>query len=84
MEDNQAGKIFLVVSLLLFFLGGVVSVYTGFQPSSEHSIWVPLIILTTNVMYVVINMKESRRYYTIGHSIIAFSVLIYILIPYLI
>ncbi|MBN8192771.1 hypothetical protein JI667_11525 [Bacillus sp. NTK074B] len=84
MKENQGGKVFLVVSILLFLLGGVVSIYTGFQPYSEHSVWFPLILLGTNVMYVVINIKESRRYYTIGHSIMAFSVLIYILIPYLI
>ncbi|MCR8849763.1 hypothetical protein NQ095_15195 [Rossellomorea sp. SC111] len=83
MKEKQGGKVFLIVSILLFLLWGVVTVYTGFQPSSDHSIWFPLILLGTNVIYVFINIKEGRRYYTIGFSVMAVSVLIYILIPYL-
>jgi hypothetical protein len=84
MKEIQGGKVFLIVSILLFLLGGVVSVYSGFQPYSDISIWFPLILLATNVIYVVFNIKESRSYYTMGHSIMAVSVLIYIIIPYLI
>lgn len=81
MKENQGGKVFLVVSLLLFTLLGAVSVYSGFQPYSDISIWFPLILLATNIMFVVINIKENRRYYKIGHIVLAVSVLIYIIIP---
>ena len=84
MKEKQGGMAFLIVSVLLFVFAGFVSIYTGFQSDSYKPIWFPLILLATNIMYVVINIKERRRYYTIGFSVMTVAVLIYILIPYLI
>ncbi|MCC5801081.1 hypothetical protein [Rossellomorea vietnamensis] len=84
MREKQGGKNFLVVSILLFLLGGLVSVYTGFEPDPDRSLWFPLIFLATMIINVYISMKESRPYYTMGFSLMAVSSLLYMVIPYLI
>ena len=84
MKEKHDGKIFLVVSILFFIFGGVVSVYTGFEPDPDRSLWFPLIFLATMIINIFISKKESRPYYTIGFSLMAVSTLLYMVIPNLI
>ncbi|MCA0149304.1 MULTISPECIES: hypothetical protein [Rossellomorea] len=84
MKEKQGGKIFLVVSILFLLFGGVVTVYAGFEPDPDRSLWFPLIFLATMIINVYISMKESRPYYTMGFSLMAVSSLLYMVIPYLI
>jgi hypothetical protein len=81
MKGKQGGKVFLIITIFLFILMGGITVYSGFQPYESISIWFSLIFLATNVIYVFINIKEGRRYYTFGFSLISVSTLIYIIIP---
>lgn len=78
---NKRGKVFFMVSIILFIMIGYVTLENENSFDRGGIIWLLLIMIFSNIVLVIQNYRKKELYYTLGSILICVAGILFFFIP---